>query len=270
MGYESLPFAADLSSAMQDETSALINRVVFDEKRPWQDLFRSQDTYVSDLLAKNYGLPLPGSTTPKWVSYAGTQRRGILSHGSFLSNGVKFGDTSPTLRGKVVRLSLLCQDIPPPPPGVNADNPPPGTAATCKEDRYRAHAAGSCAGCHNQMDPIGFGLENYDGQGRFRTSELAADGKTVCPIDGKGTVQGTGDFNGPGQLGDLLMKSGLNHCLVQELYSYGIGRTVLDKTDLGSVDLMAKKIGGDADFKLDDLLLQFATVDAFRYRRQEP
>ncbi len=267
MGYESLPFSPDLSGAMEVETSALINRVVFDEQRPWQDLFRMNETYVSDLLAANYGLPLPGSSTPQWVSYAGTGRKGILSQGSFLSNGAKFNDTSPTLRGKAVRTQLMCQDIPPPPPGVNVDMPPAGSANECKIDKYKVHEYGGCASCHLQMDPIGFGLENYDAQGRFRTAEPV--GTNPCPIDGNGSVSGVGTFNGPGQLSDLLVQAGMNRCVTRELYKYAIGRQTLDPSDTESVNYLTSKLGGDtADFKFEDLLIAIVSADTFRYRQE--
>src|SRR5262249_25421508 len=156
----------------------------FDEKRPWQDLFRAQETFVSDALATHYGLPTHGSEQPAWTSYEGTARRGLLSQGALLSLGARGDETSPTLRGKAVRTRLLRQGVAPPPPGTKSDQPPPATeSAVCKKDRYMQHSTNpACAGCHRQMDPIGFGLENFDGKGRFRTKEnTTAD----CPIDGK-------------------------------------------------------------------------------------
>ena len=81
----------------------------------------------------------------------------------------KFSDTSPTQRGILVQTRLLCNVVPPPPANVNVDQPPPATAAACKLDRYAAHrSVASCAGCHDNLDPIGFGLENYDIGGKFR------------------------------------------------------------------------------------------------------
>jgi hypothetical protein len=269
LGYEGLPFSAELSSAMQVETKALVDRVVFDEKRPWQDLFRMNETYVSDLLATNYGLPLPGSSTPKWVSYGTTGRKGILSQGSFLSNGARVNDTSPTLRGKAVRNRLLCQKISPPPPTVNVDNPPPGTANQCKIDRYKVHEYGGCAGCHGQMDPIGFGLENYDAQGRYRAAEPV--GTNPCPIDGNGSIEGIGTFHGPAELSDLLLKIGMNRCIASELYKFAVGKKddELDDADNKSVDYLITKIGGDTqDFAFNDLLLTYLGADAFRYRQE--
>jgi hypothetical protein len=118
------------------------------------------------------------------------------------------------------------------------------------------------------MDSIGFGLENYDAQGRYRAAEPT--GTNPCPIDGSGTVAGVGTFNGPGELGDMLLKGGMNHCVVQELYEFAIGRTVLDATDARAIDFVTNALGGaTADFRFSDLLLQFVSADAFRQRREE-
>jgi hypothetical protein len=256
----------DLARAMQAETAALINRVVFDERRPWQDIFRIEETFVSDTLARHYGLPLPGAAA-KWVGYAQSGRKGLLSHGTFLSNGAKGGDTSPVMRGLAIRELLLCESIPPPPPGVDSDTLPPVTgAATCKEDRYKLHSQAGCASCHALLEPLGFGLENYDQQGRYRSTEPS---KPTCTIRGEGELKDVGKYRGPRELADLLLGSGkLGTCAVQQLYRFAVGRQALDAPDLQLTDLLAKH-QSSADFKLDDLLLDFVASDAFRHRREE-
>src|SRR5690606_21309232 len=122
----------------------------------WLDLFRASGSFMNDMLAEHYGLPAPSSSTPQWVEYGSTTRQGILSHGSFLSVAGKFGDTSPTQRGKLIRKRLLCQEIPPPPPDVNVDEPPQSPDSPCKWDRYEMHRqSGSCNACHTLIDPVG-------------------------------------------------------------------------------------------------------------------
>jgi hypothetical protein len=266
LGYEQIP---TVTSAMHDETSALLTRVIFDERKPWPELFRATETYVPSDLATHYGLKADGSgsTAPRWTSYAGTERRGILSHGSFLALGARADDTSPTLRGKAVRTRLLCQVVMPPPPGVKIDQPPPKTAqAPCKTDRYREHSANpACKGCHVQIDPIGFGLENYDARGRYRTKEDVAEN---CPIDGKGEVAGVAPFHGPGELGDALLQGGMGACLVKQLYRFANGRTVLDETDERLAAALAKT--QPSEFRLDQLLLEIVSSPSFGYRREAP
>jgi Protein of unknown function (DUF1588)/Protein of unknown function (DUF1592)/Protein of unknown function (DUF1595)/Protein of unknown function (DUF1585)/Protein of unknown function (DUF1587) len=267
LSFHQLPHAADLTAALRSESAALISRVVFEDHADYFDLFRSEETYVNDLLAEHYGLPLPGTDTGAWVSYGDTGRQGLLSHGSVLSAGAKFSDTSPTLRGKFIRNRLVCQEIPPPPANVNVDEPPGGQGnGDCKIDRYSQHASdGTCFGCHQQMDPIGFGLENYDRAGRYRATD---DGAPECVISGDGALAGVGDFNGPAELADLLISSGeLEKCVVTQVYRFAMGRREA-KGDADLIDRLGVSFT-DKEYAFDQLLIELAGSEAFGFRRQE-
>jgi hypothetical protein len=271
LGYEQMSFGGELAAAMREETRALLERVVFTEQRPWYDVFRLDETYANDTLAEHYGLPLPGSDTPTWVPYDIPERRGLLSHGSFLSVGGKFNDTSPVQRGLLIRTRLFCQVIPPPPPDVDVDQEPEG--AVCKEDRYAVHSTGGCAGCHSQMDPVGFGLENFDAQGRYRTNELdnpdTPDDESQCVISGEGDLLGIGAFSGPAELGALAIDAGLlDACVVTQLYRYAIGRTELDELDQAFIDQVVTSVGA-GEYQFEDVMLEFVGTQAFGYRREE-
>lgn len=265
-GYDGAPLTPDLAAGMVQETAALIGRVVFDDARPWQDLFRATETFIDGRLAAHYGMPSSDST-PRWVRYdASSQRKGILSHASFLAVGAKFEDTSPTMRGIAVRERLLCTTVPPPPPGVDVDAPPLDDAGACKEERYQMHRHGGCAGCHALIDEIGFGLERFDQQGRYRTRE---EKLPACAIRGQGELVGVGSFSGPGELGDRLIQSGeLNNCAATQLHRFTVGRTELDETDRRAVELLARRMGG-GDFRLGDLILDVVSADAFRHVRRD-
>ena len=265
LGYESLPHAPDLSSAMQAETQALIDRVIFDDALPWQDLLRSDTTYVDATLAEHYGLPAP--TEPGWVDYGDTGRRGLLSHGSFLSSMSKIDDSSPTKRGILVRTRMMCQVIPPPPPTVDVDMTEP-EEGTCKEDFYKEQHlnAPGCVSCHALMDPIGFGLENYDHTGAFR--EVENDDES-CVISGEGELDGS-PFSGPSELSELLIDSGtLNRCVAEQLYRFAMGRSELADVDDSFIDFVVEQNGAEGDFDFSALMLSFASEEAFRYRRNE-
>ena len=265
LGYDRLPHPADLTSAMQTESASLVSKVVFDDKRPWQDIFKSDETFVNDLLAKQYGLPAPGASGATWVKYGATGRKGILSHGSFLSVAGKFGDTSPTQRGILIRTRLLCQNIPPPPPSVNTDMPPTSPTGKCKSDRYAAHRAGGCAGCHNNMDPVGFGLENYDQAGVYRTTD---NGAPECTITGEGEVVGVGKFKGPAELGDRLIDSGLlEHCLVTQVYRFAMGHREADD-DAAYIDRLSTAFKTNG-YKFDQLMIDLVSAEDFLYRKEE-
>jgi hypothetical protein len=199
-------------------------------------------------------------------------RAGILSHGSFLSVAPNVDDTSPTKRGKIVRERLMCQTIPPPPPDVMADTPPTPTDDSCRLDEYRAHRSqGACAACHELMDEVGFGLEQYDSVGIFREFEYLPEGletNASCPIDGRGEIVGIGTFDGPAGLGRLLAEQGIvQDCVVDQLYAYAMGHAV-DDGDRPMLDRLQQSFA-DSDHRFDALVFALVADEAFAYRAEE-
>ncbi|MEM6991280.1 MAG: DUF1592 domain-containing protein [Myxococcota bacterium] len=265
MGYSQLPHPAALSQPMRQETAALLERVVFDEEAPWVDLFTATETFVDDTLAAHYGLPSPAGGQD-WVDYGDSGRAGLLSHGAFLSVAANPGDTSPTKRGKMIRTQLACQVVPDPPPDVNVDEPPDPTDAECKVDQYTLHSTvGACKGCHDLMDPIGFGLENYDREGAWRDHD---DGKPECTIAGDGEFVGVGTFNGPAELAQVLLQDGLlERCATQRLFQYSLGRAIVAE-DVATVDAVGESFA-DAELVFSDLLVELVSQEAFAFRLEE-
>jgi hypothetical protein len=265
LGYRAIPGSTDLLAAFNTETTALIDKIVFDQPASYLTLFSSDQTYINDLLATQYGLPAPAGGAG-WVSYGGSGRAGILSHGAVLAAFSKFSDTSPTQRGILVQTRLLCNVVQPPPANVNVDQPPPATTSSCKLDRYAAHrSVASCGVCHNNLDPIGIGLEQYDVGGKFRTHD---DGHPECPLDGNGTLPGAGTFNGPAELGQKLVESGkLEHCVVEHLLRYAVGRGLYPE-DQGAVDTLASGFKA-SDYSLTETLLAYVASDRFALRQED-
>jgi Protein of unknown function (DUF1592)/Protein of unknown function (DUF1588)/Protein of unknown function (DUF1595)/Protein of unknown function (DUF1585)/Protein of unknown function (DUF1587) len=257
-----------ISGQMHAETNRLLERIVFDEKRAWTDLLLADETYLSPELAEHYGLPSPGSSAG-WVSYEGTTRRGILSHGTFLSAASKFGDTSPTQRGLLIRTRLFCQEIAKPPPNLQVDvDEPPMTADpnACKQDQYFMGNDPQCSACHALMDNIGFGLEAYDATGRFRDTE---PDRPDCPISGDGEFLGVGTFNGPAGLADLALESGLvESCVATQLYRFAVGRSELDEHDLALIDRVVAA-SAEGGLVLDAFVLNYVSSESFRFTRNE-
>jgi hypothetical protein len=265
LGYRTIPHDATLVTALNQETGALIDRVVFDEPQPYLNIFTSNETYVDDFLASHYGLPAPAGGAG-WVSYDGTGRAGILSHGSVLAAFSKFTDTSPTQRGILVRTRLMCQVIPPPPPTVNVDEPPGMGEAACKVDRYRDHTGiASCAACHARMDEIGFGLENYDMAGRFREAD---DDNPACTIDGVGTIEEIGTFTGPAELANMLIDEGyLEPCVVEQYLTFAQGRKVAPEESVVVDELVAMLAANGG--VLSDFIVEFVASERFALRAEE-
>jgi hypothetical protein len=211
-------FPDALRADMENETAALIEDVVFTRKGSFTDLLTTDYTFVNANLAKHYGIAGITGTDLQKVS---TKRdAGILVQGSILAGhaGIRF--SSPTLRGKLVRTRLLCQDLPPPPSNVNTTIMPPKDATTTR-GIFQAHVDNpSCGPCHRMMDPIGFAFENYDLVGRYRTTENGA------PIDPTGVINGDTPFtfNNLKELNDHLANDdGVRDCMVRFMSYFAYG-----------------------------------------------
>ena len=265
LGYRAIPHTAELAAAFHRETTALLDRIIFDEPQNYMNLFTADETWLDDFLADHYGLPHPNGGEG-WVKYGTSGRAGLLSHGAVLSAFGKFSDTSPTQRGKFVRTRLMCQEIQRPPVNVVADKPPGDADAVCKIDRYEQHrSSDSCKSCHGQMDPIGFGLENYDLAGRYRTHD---EGLTQCTIAGKGELVPYGTFSGPAELGRLLVDEGLlDQCIVQQFFSFAVGRASR-AAEVAAVGTLTTGFAADGHL-LGDMIVEYVASDAFA-RRREP
>lgn len=225
------------------------------------------ESYLDGELAKHYGLPAPPS--PGWVKYGDAPRLGILSHGAFAAAGAKFGDTSPTRRGKFIRERILCEPItlPPPEVSVDVDQPPMSkTPGACKNVRYAEHRSNTvCASCHSRVDPIGFGLENFDKQGRYRTFE---DDRPECPIDGKGTLNPGQSFVGAKGLAPLLAESPqFLTCFSEHFVRFAVGRR-LDTTDAARIEWLSSEMSKKGN-SFEALVRAYVTHENFRVREEE-
>jgi hypothetical protein len=264
LGHRILPQPAELVRAFSNETGALIDRVIFDEPQSYYNMLTMPETYLDNDLADHYGLPRPEGGEG-WVTYEGPARAGILSHGSVLASFAKFADTSPTQRGILIRTRLMCDTIDPPPPTLDVDSPPGDAEALCKYDRYAQHReTTSCAACHAEMDPIGFGLENFDMQGRYREHD---EGLPECIIAGQGSVPGVGEFSGPKELAETLIESGrLEACIMKNFYQFTIGREIAD-VEQPVVDALLETFQSEGR-DMRALMLSFIGSERFALRRE--
>ncbi len=227
-------------------------------------LFTSPTIYVTPALAPLYGVsPAPASGVVA-VSQPG-ERTGILTQPALMAVLAHADQSAPVLRGAFVREHIMCVEVEPPPPNVNANPPAVDPTATTRE-RFRQHTADpSCAGCHELIDGIGFGFEAYDQLGRYRATE---NGLT---IDTSGEVIDTNDpeLDGPiAGASDLAMRlaaSGrVRDCLATQWYRYAMGR-VEDQADTCSLDDVKERFK-ESNGKFRELLVGIVLSDAFRYR----
>jgi len=251
-------FNSALAEAMRDETQHLLGSLIWDETGDFRRFFDADYTFVNRDLASLYGLGKEPPTEFVQVSLPEeTRRGGFLGHASFLSLMAHQATTSPTLRGKFVREKLLCQNIPPPPPDVDTNLP--NTEGMTTRQKLMAHRQNpSCAGCHTLMDDIGLGLENFDAIGAFRTSESGQ------PIDASSALDDLGPFTGARELGLLLSgDQKVTHCLARNLFRAATGH-VDGLGESGPLNEAHNRFGASG-FRLQELLVEIAASDAFRF-----
>lgn len=256
-------FVGDTVQDAREQTLRMIVDHLLVKKRDYRDLFTTRDTFMSPSLATLYGVPAPPGWTPYRVPDS-SERVGLLMQIAFLADHAHPGRSSATRRGKALRELLLCQVVPRPPPNVDfsiVENPK-STLHTARE-KLEAHRTNPvCAGCHKITDPIGLGLENFDGAGEFRTAERGT------PIDASGNLDGK-KFQDPLGLAQALHDSpALPACLVRRLYTYGVGGVM--KTDGKEVLPWLDKRFAEEGYRLPDLLRTVALSTAFSEVTEPP
>jgi hypothetical protein len=247
-----------IQAEMKQELEQRVDDIILDEPGDFLSIYDSTTTFVNADLATYYGLTPPTTTGFAKVPLPpGGPRAGLLGAGAILAAYGLPQRTSPTTRGKFVDDAILCKNIPPPPPGVPPLPPTLGPNTTLRQQLIAHRAAPQCASCHANMDPIGFGMENFDTAGLYRTLDNGQ------PIDATGTVDGA-SFNGLAQLGTVLRNDALSGpCFVSKVYTNAQGRAPTD-WDTVALNALSQQFttGGN---RADRLLIAVVTSDAFRF-----
>ncbi|RYG16475.1 DUF1588 domain-containing protein, partial [bacterium] len=255
------PVPAALRTDMATETQTYFLSVL-QNGRPITDFIDSDYSYINERLAQHYGIE--GVTGPEFRRVKlPPNRGGVLVQASVLSVTSNPTRTSPTKRGKWVLENIFGTPPPPPPPGVSdlTDDKHKIEASTLRQlmEEHRKNPA--CAVCHQKMDPIGFGMENFDPIGRWRDKEGNFD------VDSSGTLPGGQSFKGPGELKKIILaqKDQFAQALAEKMLTYALGRGV-DFKDKCALDatVAASKSGG---YRLDSLVLAVITSDPFLKRK---
>ncbi len=220
-------FTDELAEAMRTETSLYIARL-FRENRSLLELLDSDYSYLNEALAKHYGVPDVQGTDFRKVTLQDRRRGGVATQASVLTVSSYPLRTSPVLRGRWLLEELLGSRVPPPPPDVPAleEESESGMHLTIRQQLEKHRSNPQCASCHSRMDPLGFGMENFDATGRWR------DDYKGLPIDASGKLPSGETFSGPAELKQVLLKrkNDVVRHLSRKLYGYAIGRD-LNKFD---------------------------------------
>jgi hypothetical protein len=264
-------FTPELAAMMVQETRMLLGNLVWNDGN-FMDAFTSEYSFLNSDLASVYNVPAPAGEFERVRFPAGSHRAGLLGHASFLTSTAGPVETSPTARGIFIREQLLCQQVPNPPPGVNTEVPEPTIERPLpRRDRMGAHVANpTCAACHRLMDPIGFGLENFDAIGRWRETERVelGSGRSMetleLPIDRTGDIAGMSNsaFTDPAQLGRVLGGSrACQECVVKQVFRYAFGRVegAADRDTISKAFVVFR----DSGFRFKELLVALVRSPQF-------
>ena len=217
-------FDENLRDAFRRETELFIGNQLR-EDRSMLELLSADYTYVNQRLAEHYGIRNVYGTRFRKVTLDGTERGGLLGHGSVMTVTSYPNRTSPVLRGKWVLENLLGAPPPEPPPNVPAleEKNEDGEPVSMREAMVQHRENPACSVCHAPMDPIGFSLQNYDAIGAWR--ELNEAG---TPVDASGVLPDAAVFNGRAGLRDLLLgrPDDFVGTVTEKLLMYALGRGV--------------------------------------------
>ncbi|MDZ4802505.1 MAG: DUF1592 domain-containing protein [Bryobacteraceae bacterium] len=252
---------AALADDLQAETKLFFDSLLR-ENKPVSEFLTADYTFLNARLARHYGIK--GVTGPDFqrIPVDPAQRGGILSHGSILTLTSYPARTSPVLRGKYIMDVILGSPPPPPPADVPALDESKATSPASLREALSLHRSDAvCASCHSKMDPLGFGLENYDPIGRWRI----ADGKT--PIEAGGTLPNGVTFTTPAELRALLLKDlpEFTRNLTEKMLTYALGRG-LERFDRPAIRDITSKME-KSEYRFQVLVREIVTSLPFQNRR---
>jgi hypothetical protein len=226
-------FKPEMGPDIKTEAHTFLEQVVFGQNKGVEELLTAPYSYVNGRLAPLYGANVPASQTNfVKVDLDPKQRAGLYTQLGFLATTATDQAPRSIIRGVHVSLDALCVELPAP-PNVPPENPEAAMRTNRQMLEAFTEAKGSvCEGCHaGLINPLGFAFENYDGLGKFRTTE-----RSGLPIDASGKYQlsdGEISFTGAVELMKAMAAGRQAHdCYAQHLFEYLYGREKLNPEDL--------------------------------------
>jgi hypothetical protein len=294
-------FNDDVREAMAAEAKALFIHTFYDDTQGFSGLFNADYVFVNDALANYYGLGSVGTSTTDplemvKVDAISANRGGVLTLGALMANLADLSESSPIKRAETIRGRVLCQDIPSPDATIasfraeKADElikELKGQVITNRDFIAGITKESPCSACHDEIiNPLGFGLEDFDAAGRHRTVDANS-----LSIDSSGTLYGvnslfdgeTLDFNGGKDLSNKFAELGS----VQSYFSANVFRYAMDighnrinidseqtgelteeeKVDYScSVETLSSTLA--TSNSMSELFTRLGTLDLVRFRKQ--
>jgi hypothetical protein len=259
-------FDDELAAAMREETVLFFDAIVR-EDRSVLEVLDADYTFVNERLAKHYKIDGVKGPEMRRVKLDDPARGGVLGHAGILTVTSFPHRTSPVLRGRWVLEELLGAEVPPPPPDVPVLNERQKGAAkpqTLRQMLEKHRSKAECASCHARMDPLGFGLENFDPLGRWRTEQGGQ------PVDSTGVLPTGETFRGPTELKKLLLEKRRPEFLrnlCRKALGYALGREVR-RPEMGVVRDCVQALE-QGDFRASRLLEAIVLSYPFSHRNQK-
>jgi hypothetical protein len=258
----------ELRQAYKRETELFFESIVR-EDRNVLDLLTADYTFVNERLARQYGIPNVYGSQFRRVALGPEldNRRGLLGKGSFLSiTWTQNFRTSPVKRGVWVLENILGTPPPEPPanvPPLEDSNKDPGKVLTLREQMTVHRKNPPCSGCHKIMDPIGFSLDNFDADGKWRTKQ---GGEGGTPIDASVKLFDGQEVTGPAGLRTALLRYSPQfvRMFTEKMMTYAVGRGVED-VDMPSLREIVRDASKD-DNRFSAIVLGVVKSPQFRMR----
>jgi hypothetical protein len=259
-------FSDAVRSAMVEEAHRFLDDIIWTRDADVREIYTADYTFVNATLAPSYGATAAvGGDWSKviWDPAKHGPRSGYLTMGAFLARASHAVTTSPTRRGTFIKDRILCEAVPPPDPDVTPLLPQPAPNETPKttKELVEAHMKEDrCRSCHGMFDPFGFGLENFDAVGSYRTTDAGE------PVDASGEIPEFGAFASPREIADLLLadeQARVSHCILLNLFRSSIGHIETDG-EKPALDELHTGFAG-ASFSLQQLMVETTVNPAFTY-----
>lgn len=254
-------FDSNLRAAFRRETELTFEHALREDLSVLE-LLDTRHAFLNERLASHYGIDgVRGSYFRRVELPANSPRGALLGHGSILTATSVANRTSPVVRGAWIVENLLGAEVPPPPPGVEADLSGARSPAEAKTLRQRMEAHRSnpvCASCHQLIDPFGFALENFDLIGRWRDADAGE------PINAAAVLTDGTAIDGPASLRDALLdrSDAFVTSLTEKLMTYALGR-ILTADDKPAVREIVHAAADD-DYRFSSVVLGIANSLPFR------
>lgn len=250
-----------MRTALMDEPRKFVEYVLTKGSGSIEELMSGKYVFPSGPLATLYGSQVKADADGRATVSDGT-RSGLLTLAGTQAVHPKIPSPRAAVnRGHMVRRDFLCDEVPP--PNVKVDfSLPPGADKMTAQELLRAHQANpTCKGCHMLMDSIGFGFENYDQVGAWRTKDDA--GNAIVSSGELANVDGGGTFAGPAEMADKLSKSPqVRTCMSTQWFRFALGREPAE-ADACTTELVKQALSAGKG-NLKDGLTTLVTSDSFR------